>query len=182
MLRPARLLALAAGLVLVGLQPGSRKTAGRRRKAADADRADRQPERPAAPAASSLPIGEGFDFYVLSLSWSPSYCEAEGRGGEPPAMRDGAALRLRRPRPVAAIRARLPRELPDGRAGRLERDAAHALRPDAVGRPDPPSMAQARLLLRSRPGRLFRRAARCPRDSQHSRRIPPPRRLPDARS
>ncbi|MFU0503449.1 ribonuclease T2 family protein [Pseudaminobacter sp. NGMCC 1.201702] len=22
--------------------------------------------------------GEGFDFYVLSLSWSPSYCEAEG--------------------------------------------------------------------------------------------------------
>jgi ribonuclease T2 len=25
-----------------------------------------------------LPIGEGFDFYVLSLSWSPSYCEAEG--------------------------------------------------------------------------------------------------------
>ncbi|WP_157015231.1 ribonuclease T2 family protein [Mesorhizobium xinjiangense] len=26
----------------------------------------------------SLPIGEGFDFYVLSLSWSPSYCAAEG--------------------------------------------------------------------------------------------------------
>ncbi|WP_235897618.1 ribonuclease T2 family protein [Neoaquamicrobium microcysteis] len=25
-----------------------------------------------------LPRGEGFDFYVLSLSWSPSYCEAEG--------------------------------------------------------------------------------------------------------
>ena len=25
-----------------------------------------------------LPIGSGFDFYVLSLSWSPSYCEAEG--------------------------------------------------------------------------------------------------------
>lgn len=34
------------------------------------------PERQAQPA--SLPIGEGFDFYVLSLSWSPSYCEAEG--------------------------------------------------------------------------------------------------------
>jgi ribonuclease T2 len=36
-----------------------------------------------APAASdtstaALPTGEGFDFYVLSLSWSPSYCEAEG--------------------------------------------------------------------------------------------------------
>jgi ribonuclease T2 len=32
------------------------------------------------PAAKpSLPRGEGFDFYVLSLSWSPSYCEAEGK-------------------------------------------------------------------------------------------------------
>lgn len=27
---------------------------------------------------ASVPIGNGFDFYVLSLSWSPSYCEAEG--------------------------------------------------------------------------------------------------------
>lgn len=25
----------------------------------------------------------GFDFYVLSLSWSPSYCETEGRGADP---------------------------------------------------------------------------------------------------
>ncbi|MHA6643210.1 ribonuclease T2 family protein [Mesorhizobium sp. A623] len=25
-----------------------------------------------------VPQGTGFDFYVLSLSWSPSYCEAEG--------------------------------------------------------------------------------------------------------
>ncbi len=30
------------------------------------------------PAFPNLPRGEGFDFYVLSLSWSPSYCEAEG--------------------------------------------------------------------------------------------------------
>jgi ribonuclease T2 len=37
-----------------------------------------QPEAEAKPASSSLPIGNGFDFYVLSLSWSPSYCEAEG--------------------------------------------------------------------------------------------------------
>jgi ribonuclease T2 len=28
--------------------------------------------------AGTLPAGTGFDFYVLSLSWSPSYCEAEG--------------------------------------------------------------------------------------------------------
>jgi ribonuclease T2 len=27
---------------------------------------------------TGLPQGSGFDFYVLSLSWSPSYCEAEG--------------------------------------------------------------------------------------------------------
>ncbi len=32
----------------------------------------------AQPASESLPAGTGFDFYVLSLSWSPSYCEAEG--------------------------------------------------------------------------------------------------------
>jgi len=30
------------------------------------------------PSPSQLPIGQGFNFYVLSLSWSPSYCEAEG--------------------------------------------------------------------------------------------------------
>lgn len=29
-------------------------------------------------AAAGVPGGEGFDFYVLALSWSPSYCEAEG--------------------------------------------------------------------------------------------------------
>ena len=28
--------------------------------------------------AKSVPIGSGFDFYVLALSWSPSYCAAEG--------------------------------------------------------------------------------------------------------
>ena len=35
---------------------------------------------PDAPAASTtdVPVGKGFDFYVLALSWSPSYCEAEG--------------------------------------------------------------------------------------------------------
>ncbi|MEP9371139.1 ribonuclease [Mesorhizobium sp. KR1-2] len=33
-----------------------------------------------APATqSSVPIGTGFDFYVLSLSWSPSYCAADAQ-------------------------------------------------------------------------------------------------------
>lgn len=27
---------------------------------------------------AKVPAGGGFDFYVLTLSWSPSYCEAEG--------------------------------------------------------------------------------------------------------
>jgi ribonuclease T2 len=36
-----------------------------------------QPAEPAAPA-TRRPEGSGFDFYVLALSWSPSYCEAEG--------------------------------------------------------------------------------------------------------
>ncbi|MEO1701701.1 MAG: ribonuclease T [Pseudomonadota bacterium] len=27
---------------------------------------------------SPLPVGSGFDFYVLSLSWSPGYCRSEG--------------------------------------------------------------------------------------------------------
>lgn len=31
-----------------------------------------------AQADSTPPRANGFDFYVLSLSWSPSYCEAEG--------------------------------------------------------------------------------------------------------
>ena len=30
-------------------------------------------------AGQNVPAGQGFDFYVLSLSWSPSYCAAEGK-------------------------------------------------------------------------------------------------------
>lgn len=30
---------------------------------------------------STIPIGSGFDFYVLSLSWSPSYCLTEAGSG-----------------------------------------------------------------------------------------------------
>ena len=30
-----------------------------------------------------------FDFYVLSLSWSPSYCDAAGEQGEPPQLQCG---------------------------------------------------------------------------------------------
>lgn len=33
---------------------------------------------PSASGNSALPKGEGYDFFVLSLTWSPSYCEIEG--------------------------------------------------------------------------------------------------------
>ena len=40
-----------------------------------------EPQPPQANAATDLPAAPGkFDFYVLALSWSPSYCEAEGSG------------------------------------------------------------------------------------------------------
>jgi ribonuclease T2 len=39
---------------------------------------------PAAQTEQALPKAPGkFDFYVLALSWSPSYCEAEGTGASP---------------------------------------------------------------------------------------------------
>jgi len=37
----------------------------------------------AACRAEDIPQGSGFDFYVLSLSWSPSYCAAEGADANP---------------------------------------------------------------------------------------------------
>lgn len=57
-----RHLAAAAGLLLLaGCEPSAEGN---------------PPPQSAAPA--EVPIGTGFDFYVLALSWSPSYCEAEG--------------------------------------------------------------------------------------------------------
>jgi len=56
----------AAGLLLAGCEPSG----------------DASNEPPAADVAQ-IPIGTGFDFYVLSLSWSPSYCEAEGADANP---------------------------------------------------------------------------------------------------
>lgn len=33
--------------------------------------------------SSNLPAGTGFDYYVLALSWSPSYCASEGGNANP---------------------------------------------------------------------------------------------------
>jgi ribonuclease T2 len=35
-----------------------------------------------ATSSTAIPAGSGFDFYVLSLSWAPSYCEIEGDPSE----------------------------------------------------------------------------------------------------
>lgn len=35
-----------------------------------------------APDKISVPIGTGFDFYVLALSWSPGYCASEGANAD----------------------------------------------------------------------------------------------------
>ncbi|MEO5325532.1 ribonuclease [Mesorhizobium sp. CC13] len=43
----------------------------------------------AAKAPAAVPRGEGFDFYVLALSWSPSYCEAEGGEADGQQCRSG---------------------------------------------------------------------------------------------
>jgi len=32
------------------------------------------------PSAPSIPQGSGFDFYVLALSWSPTFCDSEAAG------------------------------------------------------------------------------------------------------
>lgn len=49
-----------------------------------------QPDASADPRASkALATGDGFDFFVLSLSWSPSYCEAEGSGANRQQCRRG---------------------------------------------------------------------------------------------
>lgn len=37
-------------------------------------------EPPNTPVANAVPLGSGFDFYVLSLSWSPTFCESEAAG------------------------------------------------------------------------------------------------------
>ena len=137
-----------------------------------------QPGAPAVPAASSLPIGEGFDFYVLSLSWSPSYCEAEGE--EANRQQCGTA------RPYAFVVHGLwpqfergfPESCRTDEPDVIERDAAHALRHHAVGRPHPPSVAASTAHVRGLDQDDYFAVLRAARETvEHSRRVPAPRRL-----
>lgn len=77
-LRRKLLLALALGLsCLTACAPSGSESheAGQAQSKAPAQNGNRAVVRP---AKAGIPQGSGFDFYVLSLSWSPSYCEAEG--------------------------------------------------------------------------------------------------------
>ena len=47
---------------------------------------------PSASENSALPKGEGYDFFVLSLTWSPSYCEIEGDDANRQQCADGREL------------------------------------------------------------------------------------------
>ncbi|WP_162273406.1 ribonuclease T2 family protein [Sinorhizobium glycinis] len=47
---------------------------------------------PAGAASASVPIGKGFDFYVLSLSWSPTWCRANDPKGRSEQCERGRGL------------------------------------------------------------------------------------------
>lgn len=41
-------------------------------------------------ATANMPVGKGFDFYVLSLSWSPTWCGANDPKGKSGQCEDGS--------------------------------------------------------------------------------------------
>ncbi|MEM1378714.1 MAG: ribonuclease T [Pseudomonadota bacterium] len=43
-------------------------------------------------ASSNVPIGSGFGFYVLALSWSPGYCRSQGDRGNRQQCGDGTSF------------------------------------------------------------------------------------------
>ena len=113
-------------------------------RAVGCERRSPQPQSPSRPHAgqptptSAFRSGTGFDFYVLSLSWSPSYCEAEGD--------DANRQQCEAARPYAFVVHGLwpqfergfPQECATDEPKVPQRDAARALRHHAVGRADPP--------------------------------------------
>ena len=129
----AHLLARRAGMLLIaGCEPSVRNRAAW----------------PSLPRQLQVPIGTRLRLLRARAVLVAELLRGRGRGRQPAAMQGGTALRLHRAWAVAAIRARLPEDCPTERAEGLQRDAADALRSDAVGRPDPPRMELARRLLR----------------------------------
>ncbi|MFC3207684.1 ribonuclease T2 family protein [Aquamicrobium soli] len=64
------------GALLAGCAPSGDENEAKDEPAATQAAGKVQPAVPG--RAAFVAQGSGFDFYVLSLSWSPSYCEAEG--------------------------------------------------------------------------------------------------------
>jgi ribonuclease T2 len=74
-------LALFAALIGISIltylreQDGPAQSVARQQPSDVSETTQQQPD---SQAASATPAGSGFDYYVLALSWSPSYCAAEG--------------------------------------------------------------------------------------------------------
>lgn len=68
MRRYSVLLAFSAALILAGCSDEGTQT----------NQTPTPISQPAAGAPDAVSEGKGFDFYVLALSWSPSYCESKG--------------------------------------------------------------------------------------------------------
>ena len=107
-----------------------------------------------------------FDFYVLSLSWSPSFCEAAGERGTPPQQQCAARPYSFVVHGLCAIRARisgiLPSPGPETRSQCRRLDAGYHARA-AV---DLPAMGEARYLLGTEPERLIRNGSQGARNRQ----------------
>lgn len=81
---PSSTLTRSAWLVLAGLA----MLAGcSEEKPAEKPRTEASRKEPATPAR--VPIGKGFDFYVLSLSWSPTWCADNDTDGKTQQCRKG---------------------------------------------------------------------------------------------
>lgn len=70
------MLVLGAAALLAGCTPSGGENNGQDKPAATQAMDTAQPT--SRGRGGPVAQGSGFDFYVLSLSWSPSYCEAEG--------------------------------------------------------------------------------------------------------
>lgn len=74
---------LIAGAAWLEWRKGEPQPASEARPGPNRTAAAPQPQKPVTPPAAPqrstarLPQGSGFDFYVLSLSWSPTFCQSE---------------------------------------------------------------------------------------------------------
>jgi len=75
-------LILAAAALYSLLPPGGPADRAGPTDTSEAPSSPAQPDKAQAPTAPprAVPLGQGFDFYVLALSWSPTFCDSEAAG------------------------------------------------------------------------------------------------------